>query len=343
MWMTRPRKRYNPDVKAKIYTPLTKGKLGFEEWRKASRIDRFTFNDYRRNGLDTGEIDKEPGGRGKYFLTSIGQVELDRIVEEHKLRSQPVRYRGSFDSSNELDSLLYSTLEPPPDKYELPLPIPVQATLYGSKQLPLMEFAEHVLAGKIVWRDENGRELPQERLSSKKAQEEFLKVMTELVVKQFVWRAIWDQAGRMAELQRAFTRGETKLPAPPVNLDSLLGFDLTLTIRYEGKKSMTAKLGEIQKQQQIHKIGNRLTGALLLSLGTGSSVIQSKDLIHLLRRGDLIKGEDADGIMEVIPKNGGTLNDVAKKLILRTAFRYLREGGILAEENDSESLVARFT
>jgi len=194
-----------------------------------------------------------------------------------------------------------------------------------------------------VWRDENGRELPQERLSSKKAQEEFLKVMTELVVKQFVWRAIWDQAGRMAELQRAFTRGETKLPAPPVNLDSLLGFDLTLTIRYEGKKSMTAKLGEIQKQQQIHKIGNRLTGALLLSLGTGSSVIQSKDLIHLLRRGDLIKGEDADRIMEVIPKKGGTLNDVAKKLILRTAFRYLREGGILAEGNDSESLVARFT
>ena len=40
---------------------------------------------------------------------------------------------------------------------------------------------------------------------------------------------------------------------------------------------------------------------------------------------------------------GGTLNDVAKKLILRTAFRYLREGGILAEGNDSESLVARFT
>jgi predicted transcriptional regulator len=331
----RKRKKFQDTIKVKLYSALSSGPLGFTDWMRKSRVDRDTFNDYRAYGLEKEEIDQQQV-RGKYQLTSQGRNELERIEYNNRLKNQRKRYNALLTSLNELT--------PPPERwylesqvrdFELPLPAAVDVSFYGSEELfPLFEWVEYQLQAH-------------DGVGSRKLTGEFLK-QTKHMVEPFLWNHIWERLAYLLRWHGRYELKETKKTPPPLTIENILGFDLSFRIDYKGKELLKQLYRSFTKdsESELHKIGKRLVGTILLRLAyveEGETDYSSGDLIPLLVKTGLLDRNDAQLVGSVIPRqivklddNGGRTIEEGRfrwkdrtGVVLPIALRYLHEGGIL--------------
>jgi len=342
-------KTYDDSITAAIYATLRNRKMGFNNWVKESKINRTTLNVYKHHGLELGEIEKEQGRRGKFFLTAKGQSELRRITDLQKIKKQRRHYFGKIDSMNELipPSELWS-LEANVKLLELPLPMPVEVGMYGSEELyPLFEWAEYQLSVH------NG-------VGDKKLRPEFLKGSKSLI-EPLLWTHIWERLTYILRWHGRYRLKLTNEAPPPLTVENVLGFDLSFRVDYEGKNLLKQS-----KLEEPYKIGKRLVGSVLLRLAyaqEGGSEYSTSDVIHLFVQSGLLERKDAQRIIRVLPRSritrsgGGSHGGIVSlssteerrstwahrtEVILPIALRYLAEGGIVqVPKGSSPELLAK--
>ena len=139
---------------------------------------------------------------------------------------------------------------------------------------------------------------------------------------------------RLLELHHDHDRNKVGEGPPQLDLESILGFDITFTVSYDGSKLRAAEhlpLGRFANREKMRRrMTCRMVGWLLLEIAydegcdapeafntkSMSSVRSMYETIPLLERARLLCDEDVDKI-----RQGG---------IVEVAFRYLREAGALA-------------
>jgi hypothetical protein len=336
--MTNQQKSYNDQTKGSMYRALARRPLGFSQWLAASGLDRWTFNHYRAHALKSEEVRKESKHRGKYHFTEKGQAEIARIEDINRLGKQRRYYRGSLTSLNELSppSELWN-LEAQVRLLELPLPGSVDVGMYGSEELyPLFEWAENHLQAI-------------DGVGSKKVRGEFLKGSRH-IVEPFLWTHIWERLSFLLRWHGEYELKFTKENPPPLTIENILGFDLSLRIDYEGKELLRQA-----KPEELYKIGRRLVGSVLLKLAyseEGESEYSTADVIPLLVKSRLLDEKDAQALIRVVPKEvrkrgedqgisfisssrGKFRWEDRTAIVLPIALRYLSEGGVLQVPKDS--------
>jgi hypothetical protein len=224
---------------------------------------------------------------------------------------------------------------------ELPLPIPVTTSIYATDELA------------FIFQQVEDDLLDYAYMGPRKVPAKLLKDATDPLVKRFVWMNILERVHMLMEWH-----GDHKLDPrigkpPPLSVDSILGFDSSLMIRYEAKQ--LAKSGGIQELG----IRRRLAGALLLRLACGphetTPSSSSRDLIPLLQHGGLLDKKDAAKIRQHIPKarsgrfmlkrgSPEPISTAGREVILGVALRYLKEGHVLQipKSITPESLARKF-
>jgi len=303
-----------------------KRRFRFNDLKRVSRRSAPTVSAYLAHAQREGEVERDPASQ-EYYLTPKGQDELDRIVTIERMRQHPVRFSGKVDSLIELNADKAAWIHEKVEANELPLPIQVDTTIYASEELaPMFERMKRDI-------------LLEEDVGPRTLFKKILKASTDSFVKQLIWSCIFERL------------------APPLSLSSILGFDLSFIVRFEGKKlaERLATPGDVRQELEAHRMGRRLAGALLLNLafiGEGGRGIlwevfgpetysSNYDLIPLLESGGLLEKEDADRLRPLVLDRYAPRGESAKKALLEIAFRYLKEGGILQIPRDAtiESVV----
>jgi predicted transcriptional regulator len=352
--MVRPQKTYDPTFIAWIYAQLEKRSLRYSELVKACRrkMSGQTVNNYVSHGEDLGEIKKEEGRRGKYYLTSKGHVKLEQIRSKKNAQGVPW-YVGDVDTPDMLwtkRELVYP-VEVDRVTEEMPLPLPAFAALSGSADLyVLREAAESSVLRRRAIEDPYDTtfdpagvglllsllkegELPprQNRLGSVKLHKQARQLVTAEWARQIVKRAIRINILRLLDLHRGYINGKaTKEPPPSLTLENILGFDVTFTVSYEGSKLRTGKReprGMLREQAK-----DRMVGWLLIQIAYEEGCDESK----ALRMHSGLKGMFAASLYETIPllEKEGLLrpedtHEISQGGIVEVAFRYLQKAEAL--------------
>lgn len=310
--------------------------MGFKQLKKASR-DGTTLSLYLHHGMHLGEV-KHDGKRKPYALTPKGLNELNRIENARKMKEATIRYSGEIDSLNDLTFKLPSLRESQSFLLqrslilrELPLPISVKVAMGGSKEQAfiLQDLEDYVLHSGTG-------------IGPRKVPKAVLMGATNMIVKQFVWTNLLERLSMLYEWHAAYDKrirdqgrmkGVKRLQEmgkpPPLTVESLLGFDISLTIQYDGKW-----LAKSQDVKVIRQVSRRLAGAILLPLGTSMAPDYPPSyLITLLENGNLLDKKDADRIRAALRGKHADYR-AARRVIVEVAFRYLREGGVRTEIRD---------
>jgi hypothetical protein len=284
-----------------------------------------TLSQYLKNGKDRHEVEWDQETK-KYSLTAKGSDELNRITIVQEIRKRPVSHSYELelskeitepDLSDEKESVKPFFLEGFVEDLMSPqLPVPISVTNYGSDQ-------------DLFYSAARAAHMRHPALGPRKIGKEILREQTGDVARSVVWSIILDRIWVLLELHRAYsgrrtwTHPQCKESPKPLTLENILGFDMTLTIRYEGTKLM--------KSKQTAKL---LAGSLLLQIAKSEGLspeaaIKSGfatlyDIFPYLEKGGLIEGIDIDRI-----KKGG---------ILEVALRYLAEAGVLRLQSSPQNV-----
>jgi predicted transcriptional regulator len=332
-------KRYSDEIKATIYEYLKRRKVRFDNLVKVSGRNRVTLSKYLIHGQESGEVQKDARTK-EYALTPKGEDELERITTAKKAKHYPVRYSGVVDSLNELEAGDLRKIPGLVSLNELPLPIPVTTSIYATDELA------------FIFQQVEDDLLDYAHVGSRKVPAKVLKDATDPLVKRFIWMNILERVQMLMEWHGDYKFDPRIEKPPPLSVDSILGFDSSLMIRYEAKE--LAKSGGIQELG----IRRRLAGALLLRLACGphetNPSSSSRDLIPLLQHGGLLDKKDAAKIRQHIPKaksgrfmlkkgSPEPISRTGRKVILEVGIRYLKEGHVLQIPNGitPESLVRK--
>jgi predicted transcriptional regulator len=330
-------KNYSEDIKVSVYAQLKTQKLRFTKLFTASGRNKVTLSEYLTHGQELGEIAKDPRTKD-YYLTEKGQDELDRLEGQRVEKESPIRYSGEVDSLNELSSYDFDSyqIDGLVRLNELPLPIPVTTAIYGSEELAFL----------FNWGKDHL--LYHDGVSPRQLSKAMLKGPNYSLVKQFLWMHILERLWGLAQWHGEY-RANSKYPKPPsFTLENIIGFDLSLTVRYEGKK-----LAKSQDVTEIKRTSRRFVGALLLRIGCGIteglSHTSTYEVITLLEEGGLLDAKDAAKVrralrgtrpirrrvahgFETVHSSGG-FGEPEQRIVLEVAIRYLKEGGILEIED----------
>lgn len=357
--MVRKLKDYDPEIQYSIYKPLKKRCLGFNDLVHVSGVNQGTVNEYLAHAKDAGEIAKGRGRRGEYHLTPKGHDKLERIRIERKNVGQKQRkwYDGDVDSIDQLwnmkelvDPLMFGTVEK-----EMPLPLPAYAALYGSVELDcLRETAESSVLNRRAIEDQwdatlgavwswidhavYGSKFPPnkpKKLGSKTLHSEARQFLTAEWTRQIVKRVMRVNLFHLLDLHRAYHNAKLSEEPPPLSLENILGFDITLTVSYNGSKLRTPPESTLRALLNRQNMQNRLVGWLLLEIAyeegrnapkafqryPSTSLYHSLyETIPLLEKAGVLRSEDVDRI-----RQGG---------IVRVAFRRLEEASALAFKDE---------
>ncbi len=276
----------------------------------ATGRSRPTLEAYLFKGIDDQEIVKNPQTR-VYSLTSKGQDELrslNKTVNIQKIIDEPstiVRYDGPVNSLNEIDEdsamQYFDMLGPVSLPEQMPLPATVDAGIYGSKEIMVfLEMAED--RTKMI--DHNLRGMERGAVLDKTVRKMVRSDFVRPFAKSLLWDAIMERMWALINWHKNFDtlgKDEGMMKPPPFDLDNLLGFDLALTIQYQGKALM-------QDLKEKRKVGKRLVGAILLRIGSGVnesvSIASTADLVDFFDNAGLLDKGDADKIRDAFRKLG---------------------------------------
>jgi hypothetical protein len=273
-----------------------------------------------------GEVEKDPASEN-YRLTAKGRDELDRIASNEEMRDAPIRYTGHVDSLNELLGISalshfdgFRKKETIPLE-KMPLPFGVDATVYGSLEIAPMfeELEEFILDHPALLSS-----------SVRKARRLVLKEEVIPAGRQLLWASVLDRLWMLTEWHMLYAGKPKEIQKPPPpSLGSILGFDLSLVMRYEGKRLIK------EGPRKAYQAGRRLVGAIVLRLGVGmyetKGSVSTYHVLRFLERCGLIGEKDARVIHRAFkdfPQKS------ARKVIAEVACRYLQDGGVLRPPKD---------
>jgi len=361
--LVRKHKNYDPVITARIYGILEKRSSRYSDLilRCEKKLSSQSLYEYLAHGKEVGEVAKEEGKRGKYYLTSKGYVRLQQIKVEQKMHKHRKWYDGYVDTIDKpwekeelVDPAIFGTA-----MTEMPLPLPAYAALSGSVDLDhLREDAESLVLRRRAIRDPYNTEydplgvglfasfidavafgshfpppLPK-KLGSKELYREARQLATAGWARQVVKQAIRINMMHLLELHHDHDRNNVGEDPPTLNLESILGFDITFTVSYDGSKLRAAEnlsFGQFANREEMRRrMACRMVGWLLLEVAhdegcdapeafntkSMSAVRSMYETVPLLKEAGLLCDEDVDKI-----RQGG---------IVEIAFRYLREAGALA-------------
>lgn len=353
-------KRPNGEIKRELYEELSKGGLRETELQRVTGRSRPTLEVYLTKAAEDGEIEKDPK-TGKYSLTPAGRAELDRLRTAQGLEHADCHYQAEIDPRRTWrDSHLWPREWPRPNLFytssyysELPLPAKVYAAVYASKELRdwFLTYQSDAMA-EVEMGHAGAKELPQLVLKNPMVIEPGL-------IEQFVWGMIEQ---RMDLLAAEFKDQDPRKRAPLFTLENILGFDLSLTVRYDGAKMFPKLIGKrgygssletgVGKEER-KRIARRLAGAILLQIACGFMplnfpldwlVKNPAALIEEFEKGGLIDRDDATIVSRVLSDaakarmsrgNEGDwpkLTRSQRSIIGEIAFRYLKDGDVIAKD-----------
>lgn len=353
-------KRPSRETKRRIYEELSGGGLRERELQRVTGLSRPTLEVYLTKGAEDGEIKRDPRTRG-HSLTPAGWAKLDRLRTEQGLEEADCHYPAEIGHGRTWgDSRLWPRRWPRPNLFyrsaddgELPLPVKVYVAVYASKELRDWFLAYQSDAMAAVEMDLAGaKELPRLVLEDPRVIEPGL-------VERFIWAMIEQRMDLLAAKLKDQDPGER---APLFTLENILGFDLSLTVRYDGVKmfpKLVRKRGDGSSletgvgKEERKRIARRLAGAILLNIACGFMplnypldwlVKNPAALIAELEKGGLIDRDDATTVSRVLSDaakagmSGGNeriwpeLTRSQRSIIGEIAFRYLKDGDVIAKD-----------
>jgi hypothetical protein len=348
-------KRPNREVKRELYEELSRGGLRERELQRVTGRSRPTLEVYLTKGAEDGEIKKDLRTR-EYSLTAAGRAELDKLRTAQGLEQADCHYPAEIGHRLTWGNpRLWPRRGPRPNLFyrsayhsELPLPVKVYAAVYASKELrdwfltyqsDAMAAVEMGLAG--------AKELPRLVLEDPRVIEPGL-------VERFVWAMIEQ---RMYLLAGKLENQYSGQRVPLFTLENILGFDLSLTVRYDGAKifpKLVRKKGDGSSlkigvgKDERERIARRLVGAIMLTIACGfmplNYPLDPAALIAEFEKGGLIDRDDAATVSRVLSDaaktgmSGGNertwpeLTRSQRSIIGEIAFRYLKDGDVIAKD-----------
>jgi DNA-binding PadR family transcriptional regulator len=361
-------KRPNGEIKHDLYEVLSRGACRERDIQRVTGRSRPTLEVYLTKGAEDGEIKKDPRTR-EYSLTPAGWAELDRLRTARGLEQAPCHYPAELDHRLTWgDPSQWLGREPDPSLFyssafysQLPLPVKVYAAVYASKELQawFLNYQSDAIA-TVEMGLAGARDVPRLVLENPM-------VIEPGAVEQFVWNMIGQRMDLLAaELENQNPRER----APLFTLENILGFDTSLTLRYDGAKmfprfvkkrdgsSLKTGVGKNERKS----IARRLAGAILLTIACGFLPLNAPldwvvknpaALIAEFEKGGLIDREDAATVSRVLSDAARTrmpgkemdwpeLTRSQKSIIGEIAFRYLKDGGVIAKDWESSIPLADY-
>jgi hypothetical protein len=321
---------YSEPIRYRIYGVLKGKKLRFGDLDDSRLPSRPILSTYLAHGEAIGEVYHDPFTK-EYSLTPKGEGELNRMAMVFAIKKQPLNFAFELDQLN------------PPYIFSsnmLPLPVPVQGDFGGSEEIHDM-FDERLAAQEV------------KNVSAGRLRKILQKSATDSFVNNILWTIISQRISDLMESHRAFDtrqeadetgekseQGATEHKPPPLDVANILGFDLTFTMKYEGKKVVKClrqkgELGEIGELSKFEdRIRRTLAAGILIKLASGGfrDIARVPRLISLISDGKLLDKDDARTILKAVANPYLIdLTEVTrmKEALLAVAYRYLATVGVL--------------
>lgn len=327
----------NEEIKNRILTVLKERPLRAGELAKRTNISRMTLTK-RLPQLEKQEyLFRDPQTR-TYSLAEKGTHELDRLqdLEWFSNRQHEVYLPGQISGGLDLTDILPGVA----GRSLGPLPIPVSASLYVSKEF---ERDYHLTEEMLKYTKNYG---------DKTARRKLLERTAGGPIEEFFFRHLWERCIKLVKWNVGYKKREIGEPPPPLDLDSVLGFSLGLTFRYDGRKAIETCRKD---PMLLESMRCRLVGYLLLDMSFYERVSYNftyGEMLKHMGKGGLIPKNDAKRILRLIERiHGKRIVGVGKdedfnprwnrhptrgvrkavKVLLRIALGYLKKGGGLKD------------
>ncbi len=307
-------------IKKRILFSLQENKrLGAGKIAERTNISRATLVKRLPELLKEGYVARDQTTR-EYYLSGKGLQEISHLqtLEWFEDHSQEIQRQGMIEGRIYDEHGLWITRvlaggELPPE--DLPLPTPVSTSLYLSK-----EFYESYDRAEASARVYDG-------LDVKKARAQVLEASIGHLVQEFMIMNLVERCLNLAEWHRAYEKSEIKRKPPSFDLESILGFNLGLIFRYDGKKMAEEWLREARAPEAVRereKVGYRLTGILLLYMAStrvSTPNFSNEDLFDLMAKGELLPVDEAKKLRRLYVKVWGGRMGKSERIISKSPER----------------------
>jgi hypothetical protein len=351
--LAREHNTYDEEIKLSMYQKLSRRPSRFNDLVEALDRNRVTVSEYLLHGQKESEVERDPRTK-EYHLTEKGNEEVDRILADRARQKAPFRYHGMIGPGSGAFAE-WKWCFPPPGEWSrnsgdnyydlavaisgsprygvgtprLPLPVDLDASFYGSE-----EFREFFGREEVFLQEEGLR--PKTTIAT--VLDDAVRPLAEaffsfFLVQRFADLLLWHARSK---------EGQTKEALPPLTLETILGFDVSMTIRYHGKERFLKRVPSASELRERHLITKRLVGALLLRGAYCRDLEIGYPYVDLIQTAGWLDKEDAGAINRVYlqwKKAGNQEREIRKpspdnplrRLLYETGWRYLKEGGYAEE------------
>lgn len=266
---------------------LKERRLGAKELAERTNISRVTLTKHLPE-LSAGGYLKRESDTLAYCLSDKGLSEIDQLkeIEWFKKHNHEEYLSGTVEGRLEvLDGLWMGRVMSDSD---LPLPIPAIASVYLSEEFaPSFDYARYIDRAHGV----GSKSIPKRLLDGTVGD----------LVKQFWIMNQQEWLMRLVEWHVAYEKGETRQRPPPFNLESILGFNLGVTFRYDGKDAIEKWHMDPTSAERARC---RLLGVLLLRMtftSIGTTHFSYEKLLKLMS-GTILSTEEGNKILQLLVK-----------------------------------------
>jgi hypothetical protein len=342
---------YDEEIKLSIYQRLSRRPLRFNDLVEALGRNRVTVSEYLLHGQKENDIDRDPKTK-EYHLTEKGKEEIDRILSDRARQKAPFRYHGKVGPGSGA-FVEWKFCFPPPSEWSqnggdyyydmavsvsgsstysvwtprLPLPVDLDASFYGSE-----EFREFFEGGERTFEEDF---FLRPKKSKATILDDAVRPLAEaffsfFLLQRFLDLLDWHSGSKERQ------RGE----APsPLTLESVLGFDMSVTIGHHGKERFLGRgVPSASEMKERFLITKRLVGALLLRAAYNRDLELGYPYVDLMQTAGWLDKGDAEAINRSYLqwKKEGDPDDERdepspdnplRRLLYETGWRYLKEGG----------------
>jgi len=326
------------EIRRRVLTTLKDHSLGSKKLSEQTSVSRVTLTRHLPNLVSEGYVNRDRKTQ-KYSSTEKGLHEIDRLQELKWFGNQE---RGVYLSGivkGKLDASAPFWIGAIQLDEDLPLPIEARASVYISKELaPSFDYAEYI--DRI------------HGVGSKSIPGRLLEGTVGDLAKKFWIRNLAEWLVQLVTWHNRYKYGEVKQKPPPFSLESILGFDFGVTIRYEGKDAAKRWLNDPKSRE---KARSRLVGVLLLRM-VFSTVVTThfsyEDLLDLMGEGGILLAKEAKRLKKLFvtihgetkmrrekdgsmtghghfPRRDTKQRQQARDNLLRIAIEYLQKGEAL--------------